>query len=230
MADGNTDIRPPLLLSDDEKRVLELHDRLQQLQLEIALLTAQKNYDPSTSPYTAENGSIEEAQKALLDSRSRYVLQNHVVESVVSANPILQAVHNGTKASPIERDLLPILEQRDESSSTLAHQSTELRAVLDEITEVESQSLRLGRENVDLASKLLDLAEQMDRSKADAIDTDPERAAEISRLEDQVRLSRQRWRVLKGTASGVVAGSGVDWSRDVGLRDIVLDPENDDEV
>jgi hypothetical protein len=36
----------PLLLSDNEKRVLELYDKLQQLQLEVALLTAQKNYVP----------------------------------------------------------------------------------------------------------------------------------------------------------------------------------------
>ncbi|XDG09686.1 hypothetical protein ABKA04_009301 [Annulohypoxylon sp. FPYF3050] len=230
MADGiGSEVPAPLLLSDDEKRILDLHDRLQQLQLEIALLTAQKNYDPSTSP-AAENGNIEAAQKALLDSRSRYVLRNQVVESVVAANPILQAVHNGTKASPIERDLLPVLEQRDQTSSNLAQQSTELRGLLDEITEVESQSLRLGRENVELAAKLLELAEQTDRSKAEAINMDPERAAEISRLEDQVKLSRQRWRVLKGTASAVVAGSGVDWSKDAELRDIVLDPENEDEV
>lgn len=102
--------------------------------------------------------------------------------------------------------------------------------MLDEITEVESQSLRLGRENVDLASQLLELAEQTNRSKAEAIEMDPERAAEIRRLSDQVKLSRQRWRVLKGTASAVVAGSGVDWSRDAGLRDIVLDPENEEEI
>ncbi|KAI0152079.1 centromere protein H (CENP-H)-domain-containing protein [Hypoxylon sp. NC0597] len=229
MAEGTTDIPTPLLLSDDERRILELHDRLQQLQLEIALLTAQKNYDPDKSPY-AQEGNIEAAQKALLDSRSRYVLRDQVVQSVVSANPILQAVHNGTKASPIERDLLPVLEQRDQSSSTLAHQSTELRALLDEITVVESQSLRLGRENVGLASKLLDLAEQTKRSKDEAVNMDPERAAEISRLEGEVKLSKQRWRVLKGTASAVVAGSGIDWSRDAELRDIVLDPENDDEV
>ncbi|KAI1100721.1 centromere protein H (CENP-H)-domain-containing protein [Jackrogersella minutella] len=229
MADETTSIPTPLLLSNDERRILELHDRLQELQLEIALLRAKKDFDPSTSPLT-EDGGIEAAQKALLDSRSRYVLRNQVVESVIAANPILQAVHNGTKASPIERDLLPVLEQRDQSSSTLAHQSTELRALLNEITEVESQSLRLGRENVDLASELLDLAEQTDRSKTEAVNTDPERAAEISRLEGQVKLSRQRWRVLKGTASAVVAGSGVDWSRNAELRDIVLDPENDDEV
>ncbi|KAI2620688.1 centromere protein H (CENP-H)-domain-containing protein [Hypomontagnella submonticulosa] len=229
MVDGPSDNPTPLRLSNDERRILELHDRLQQLQLEIALLTAQREYDPNTS-HPAGDGSIEAAQKALLDSRSKYVLRNQVVESVVAANPILQAVHNGTKASPIERDLLPALEQRDESSSTLAHQSLELRALLNEITEVESQSLRLGRENVDLASELLDLAEQTNRTKAEAINADSEQAAEISRLESEVKLSRQRWRVLKGTASAVVAGSGVDWSRDAELRNIVLDPENEDEM
>lgn len=44
MADEATDDVGRLLLSDDEKRVLELHDRLQKLQLEIALITAQKNH------------------------------------------------------------------------------------------------------------------------------------------------------------------------------------------
>lgn len=42
-----TDAPGPLLLSDDEKRVLELHDKLQQLQLETALIKAQTNYAPS---------------------------------------------------------------------------------------------------------------------------------------------------------------------------------------
>lgn len=40
----------PLLLSADEKRILELYDRLQQLQLEIALTAARKNYVPSVPP------------------------------------------------------------------------------------------------------------------------------------------------------------------------------------
>lgn len=52
---------------------------------------------------SAQDGNIESAQKALLDSRSRYVLRNEVVSSVMIANPILQAIHHGTKASPIER-------------------------------------------------------------------------------------------------------------------------------
>ncbi|KAI2621149.1 centromere protein H (CENP-H)-domain-containing protein [Hypoxylon sp. NC1633] len=226
MPDEITYIPPGLLLSPEERRILELHDQLRHIQQTIAVVVARKEYDPSTSP---ENGTEEEAKKALLDSRARYALRNQVVESVISAKPVLVAVHEGAKAPPIERDMRTVLEERDEESSKLAQQSTEMRALLDEITEVESQSLRVGRENVGLASKVLDLADQMNRRK-EIVNTSPEQAAEISRLEDQVKISRQRWRVLKDTASAIVAGSGIDWPRDAELRDIVLDPENDDEV
>ena len=44
-------VPPPLPLSDDERRVLELHGRLQQLQLEIALITAQNSYVPRPGKY-----------------------------------------------------------------------------------------------------------------------------------------------------------------------------------
>ena len=43
------------------------------------------------------------ARNELLDTRGQYILRNRVVESVLSANPILKAVHNGTDASPVER-------------------------------------------------------------------------------------------------------------------------------
>lgn len=120
MTDESAGVPTPLVLSDREKRVLELYDKLQQLQLEIALLNAQKSYVPGrrrlqSIPFLASSPplilptdatserTVEVAQNELLDARARYMLRNEVVASVVSANPILQAVHNGTKASPIER-------------------------------------------------------------------------------------------------------------------------------
>ncbi|KAI0459702.1 centromere protein H (CENP-H)-domain-containing protein [Xylaria acuta] len=226
MADGNVEAPTALPLSDGEKRVLELHDRLQQLQLEIALLIAQNNYAPDTT----SGRTIEEAQQELLDSRAKYMLRNEVVASVVSANPILQAVHNGTKASPIERDLLPLLIDRDAASSTLASQNTEYHSLLSDLTDVEGRSLRLSRENVALAERLLDLARQTDQGKAALLSSDSDHAAEIAGLEAELKGSRRRWRVLKGTASAIVAGSGVDWARDAELRDIVLDPAEEEEV
>ncbi|KAI2628314.1 centromere protein H (CENP-H)-domain-containing protein [Xylaria nigripes] len=224
MADEQAEPLTPLLLSDMEKRVLELHDKLHQLQLEIALLNAQQKYVPDTSP----EPTIEEAQKELLDSRARYMLRNEVVANVMSAYPILQAVHNGTKASPIERDLLPLLADRDATSSTLASQDTELHSLIDDLKDVESRSLRLSRENVSLAERLLELARQTDQGKAELLSGDSEHSTTITGLEAEVKDSRQRWRVLKGTASAIVAGSGVDWARDGELRDIVLDPAEEE--
>jgi hypothetical protein len=43
------------------------------------------------------------ARGELLESRAQYLLRNRVVDAVLSANPILKAVHNGTDASPVER-------------------------------------------------------------------------------------------------------------------------------
>ncbi|KAI0205030.1 centromere protein H (CENP-H)-domain-containing protein [Astrocystis sublimbata] len=220
------EVSAPLRLSHREKQVLELHDKLQQLQLEIALLNAQNSYVPDTT----SRRTVEEAQKELLGSRARYTLRNEVVASVVSANPILQAVHDGTMASPIERDLLPLLTDRDAATSTLASQDTKYHSLLSDLTEVESRSLRLSRENVALAQRLMTLANQTDKGKAELLSNNPEHGAKIAALEADLKVSRRRWRVLKGTASAIIAGSGIDWARDTELRDIVLDPAEEEEL
>ncbi|KAK8068855.1 hypothetical protein PG994_005471 [Apiospora phragmitis] len=204
-----------LLLSDQEKRVLELYDQLQQLQFQIALFNAHNSHVPDQQ----ESQSFEAAQEALLQTRARYVLRNDVAESVLSVKPVLQAVHAGSRASPIERDLLPVVQERDEASTTLAHHSTELRAILDDLTETEAKVLWLSQENANLASQVLKLAAQEKRQRDEALISDPAHREEIAWLEAEVRTSHRRWRVMKGTASAIVAGSGVDWAQDEGLRE-----------
>lgn len=125
------------------------------------------------------------------------------------------------------RDLLPLITDRDATSTTLASQNTKLHSLLSDLTDVESRSLRLSRENVALAERLLELARQTEQGRAELLPRDSEYAAEIARLEAEVKTSRQRWQVLKGTASAIVAGSGVDWASDAGLREMVLDPAED---
>lgn len=77
-----------------------------------------------------------------------------------------------------------------------------------------------------LAAQLLELAAEADHNKTQPV-ADRAQAAEIAELEGRVKASRQRFRVAKGTASAIVAGSGVDWARDAELRAIVLDAEDD---
>lgn len=45
----------------------------------------------------------DKAQTELLESRAKYALRHDVAESVIMASPVLQAVHGGPNASPIER-------------------------------------------------------------------------------------------------------------------------------
>jgi multidrug resistance efflux pump len=114
-----------LPLSAAEQQVLDLYDQLQQLSLEIAIINAQSSYQPGNACYfnfqpaavqkhstltrmsvTSYNGNdtvSEETQRDLLEARANFRLRNDVVESVMTANPILKAVHNGTNASPAER-------------------------------------------------------------------------------------------------------------------------------
>lgn len=66
-------------------------------------MLANMNREDTRPSTLAEGDRIKAAQNELLDSRARYVLRNEAVESVMIANPTMQAVHSGTNASPIER-------------------------------------------------------------------------------------------------------------------------------
>jgi hypothetical protein len=91
------------------------------------------------------------------------------------------------------------------------------------LADLEVEGLRASRRNTKLASEALQLAEKTH-------DQSPESAEggrfkpDVAALETQVKSSRHRWRVMKGAASAIVAGSGVDWVRDERLRELVLDP------
>ncbi|KAK4078562.1 uncharacterized protein Triagg1_2893 [Trichoderma aggressivum f. europaeum] len=230
-----------LPLSEDETRVLDLYDKLQELRLEIAIINAQQAGAKDDEDLTA-------AQNALLTARARYRLRNDAIEAVMVANPILKAVHSGTQASPIERhvsslaeshgwfsplltpvrrDLFPYVQERDETSISVAKHTESRTKLRRDLTSVQVQSIRMCRENVKLTKQLFELAEQAKQKKAIRPDN-PEVQREMDKLTREVKSSRQRWKVMKGVASGIIAGSGVDWAGDEDLRNIVLDPEDED--
>lgn len=125
------------------------------------------------------------------------------------------------------RDLLPYIERRDQSAISVAKQATDIGFIRNDLTEVQSDTARVVRKNVDLTSTLFELAEEVKQRQATRLD-DEETQSEIRKLDAAMKASRQRWRVMKGLASGIVAGSGVDWARDAKLRNVVLDLDGDD--
>jgi hypothetical protein len=71
------------------------------------------------------------------------------------------------------------------------------------------------------------LADEVNTHKKEDI-RDAKVRQQLDELEASMKISRQRWRIMKGTASATVVGSGVDWPRNPKLLEIVLDPEDDE--
>ncbi|KAI9644930.1 hypothetical protein NHQ30_006964 [Ciborinia camelliae] len=221
---GPVNDTPPL--SDQEKRILEVYDKLEELQVEIALLKAQGVISSREQQEEVTDEDIQKAEKDLLESKANYSLRSKIIESAVIANPILKAVHAGSNASIIEQDLLPLIEKRDATSENLAQISNNLQSSREELTKASSENIFTGRKNIELATEMLALAEETNSQGKENIQ-DPKVRAQLDELERAMKNSKQRWRIMKNTTSAVIVGSGIDWARDPKLLEMVLDDDED---
>jgi hypothetical protein len=113
-----TYVDSPPLMTEQEERTLEMYDRLEELQLEIALLKARGVLSQgmrsngiccyvfllfTDEPVDATEEDIKAAEQDLLKAKALYQVRTNIVENVLMANPILKAVHAGTNASIIEQ-------------------------------------------------------------------------------------------------------------------------------
>jgi len=125
------------------------------------------------------------------------------------------------------RDLTPLIQQRDGLSITLNELSTKVLSTRNELKNIESEHMVTARKNAELATTMLALAEEADTQRKEDID-DPKARQQLDELEVSMKTSRQRWRIMKGTAGGTIAGSGLDWARDPKLLEIVLDNDGNE--
>ncbi len=109
----------------------------------------------------------------------------------------------------------------------VARNASDVSKVRGELTDVQAETIRVCRRNIDLTTELFDLAGELKERKAVDLSA-PAARKKMQDREAELRASRRGWRVMKGVASGIVAGSGVDWAEDETLRGVVLDPENED--
>ena len=53
--------------------------------------------------------------------------------------------------------------------------------------------------------------------------------ARLTGTEDEVKVAREKRRILKSVLASIIAGSGVDWTREEDLTNLVLDDEDEEE-
>lgn len=89
------------------------------------------------------------------------------------------------------------------------------------------ENIIINRENAELATRMVALAAEANTHRKEDIE-DPRLRQQLDDLEVEMKLSKQKWRIMKATASATIVGSGVDWARDPKLLEIVLDEEGED--
>lgn len=125
----------------------------------------------------------------------------------------------------VQRELMDLIKQRDAVAASATNKCSDLQAARRRLAELEIESLRVGQQNIHLASEVLQLSGRTQKQSPKALGGG-KLANEMAVLEGQVKAARHKWKVMKGTASAIVAGSGVEWARDERLRAMVLDPSN----
>ena len=115
------------------------------------------------------------------------------------------------------------IQQRDAAATKTAVLCSDLHVARSRLAELEVKSLQVSHQNVKPAAEVLRLAGRTPERTARSVEAGPF-GHEIGMLEGQVKSSHQRWRVMKGAASAIVAGGGIEWARDERLKDLVLDP------
>lgn len=169
---------------------------------------------------------LKTAQRELLDARALYSLRNRVVEGVLTTDPTLKAVHSGEHASPAEKLLLPHINRRDVLSMCHANLASDISKTLATLTELETEHITVQRRNIELTAILMELVGETKSHGKDDV-KDARLRAQIEELEEEHKVQRSRWRIMKSVVSAVVAGSGVDWASDEQLRELVFNAEEE---
>lgn len=128
-----------------------------------------------------------------------------------------------TICSLLQRDLLPIIQERDRAAAKAANIYSELQTARGRLATLEVECLKASHRNTELAADVLQLARENCEQSFESIQSG-HIGSGVADLESQVKASRRRWRIIKGVTSAIVAGSGVDWVRVQRLRELVLDP------
>ncbi|KAG8525991.1 uncharacterized protein KY384_000753 [Bacidia gigantensis] len=214
-----------------EGQILALWDKLNELQLEIAVLQAQKadsTEDTSSLSEDEVSKELKKAEKECLDARAEYVLSGSVIEDTIITGPILNAIHAGENASGPERTLKPLIERRDTLEMASTNLSSLLQSTIEKKTGIEIVCDSIKQKNRGVAADLVPLAKKIEERRT-VVNKEPHLEAKVVEAKEEADTARKQRVIMKSVVSAVIAGSGVNWSKDSGLRDLVLKVDDEDD-
>ncbi|KAJ5493149.1 hypothetical protein N7539_001895 [Penicillium diatomitis] len=214
------DVQDIVTLSETEELVLQLARRVQEQQLEKALL--EQEFETLSGDDVEEQ--LATAEREFLEARASFTVRSKATRTVLMTDPILKAVHSKANIPP-ERALFRLVNRRDVLALAQENLSGIHDQILRQMDDLKIANLTINRENQELVRELLELTKQ-DSSWREQLG-DPELELELTRFEAEYRRSKAKWDAMKNIASAIVVGSGLDWASDDALRALVLDESDD---
>ncbi|KAF2457903.1 centromere protein H (CENP-H)-domain-containing protein [Lineolata rhizophorae] len=217
-------------LDEREQLILDLHDQLEELKLEQALLKSQRSKATSLGSSNVSDADLDDqiviAEREVLEARAAYTLRNNIIRNVVITDPVIKAVHESAISTAAERRLGPLIKQRDTLAMLHASQASRLSSISTELLTSRKENRELNEANAQLARTVLDLADSLKPQEISQIE-DATLRGELQQVEAKLKESRRVWRVMKSVVSGIIVGSGVNWTMDDDLRELVMDDEDE---
>lgn len=96
---------------------------------------------------------------------------------------------------------------------------------MNDLTIVGAQNIVSSRMNRASTDTLLALTASLQTERAEDVSNTKLRS-QLQLLKEETKTSKARWRIMKSVTAAVIVGSGLDWSRNNDLRELVLDDED----
>ncbi|CDK27066.1 unnamed protein product [Kuraishia capsulata CBS 1993] len=148
-------------------------------------------------------------------------IRKTVLENQLITYPLLRSIHQADGISSTERDLVDLVNQRDQLAQDVLMLEKEIDSVGSDANAVrklnkdtiESEKVKLA-DLLDLLGKNMDSNMKLKNSQM---------SSELADIEEQITASSEKVRVLAGVTLGVITSSGLNWGKDAHSQKIVLD-------
>lgn len=102
--------------------------------------------------------------------------------------------------------------------------SAQLHSTSNVLTMTKSQNIMALEKNRKLTATLMEVTSHMKAQRVSAINESKLRT-QLEKFQDDSKIAKKRWKIMKSLVAAVIVGSGVDWARNEELRQVVIDEE-----
>lgn len=118
----------------------------------------------------------------------------------------------------------PLVDRRDTLGIAHANIAATLNSNRKALIRFEADNITASEKNRKLAAFLVELTEQIKVQRSSAVN-DSNLAAQAEKRKLNHEAARRRCRTMKSVVAAIIAGSGIDWARDIELKSLVLDED-----